>query len=305
MNFLDSAHKFTVTAGNVQQIEFGNRLFFTTLATGLPVQLMEDTLAAGGALFGNNLVFPAISFHAECVVLMPKGTPAPDIQLRNDFDFGFVQGLRTGDIYMEYWGQVQANGRTVVHIGMPNTFEVDTDTTIKPFTSAASSRFEVRNVSEPGGQLDALKVSSDFHDHPLYIFPRTVRHTLPTNVAVPHFLRWVSCKREFQTIFCFRNKRDGSFTPISATAFDINYNHTVSYSGNGATPTVVASVAPAFPRAGSPSQIDATVRDIMNMAKNGSPLLTPAVLHNRLTGSASRTVTTEDTNSSYSSSFWI
>src|SRR5687767_13941180 len=109
LTFLDSAHKFTVAGSAAQPLlEFGNRLFFTTLAPGMPILPMEQVLLAGGTLFGSGLVFPAISFRAECVVLLPKQTSAhfPEQQLRGGFDFGFVQGLKSSDLNLEYWGQI-------------------------------------------------------------------------------------------------------------------------------------------------------------------------------------------------------
>ncbi len=293
MNFIESAHRFTVTAANVQQIEFGNQKFFTTLARGLPISLMEQAMLTGNALFGSSLVFPALSFHAECVVV-DGGSAA---QLRNDYDFGFVQGLRSANIHLEYWGKVASDGRTSVYITMPNVFEIDTDTSIQPFTRAASSRFEARDIG-----AGAVKVSADFTDHPLYIFPRTVSHMLPTFQRVDHHIRWVFFRREFKTVFCFRNKRDGSFTPISSTAYWIDYDHTVSYSGG--TPSVAAKTSPAFPVGGSPSENDSTSRMIMQMAKAGGPLFTPAVLQNRLSDRGLRSETEEDLNSAFVSSFW-
>lgn len=307
MNFLESGHVFTVAAGNSrQQIVFGNRFFFTTLATGMPVQAMEQAIVSGGTLFGSGLIFPAISFHAECIILSPKGTSAvsPEIELRRDFDFGFVQGLKSLDIHLEYWGQIQANGRTILHIDMPNIFEVDTDTAISPFTTVAASRFEISNVTQPTSQLNALKVSSDFFDHPMYTFSHTMRHRLPTNVDVQHFIRSVTFKREFRTIFCFRSKKDGNFTPISSTDWDINYSHTVSYADNGTTRSVTEGTSHTFPSRGSPSNIDATDRRIMAMAKAGAPLMTPAILQARLAQASSRTVTRENTNPDFTSSFW-
>lgn len=307
LTFLDSGHKFTVAAGNARQLlEFGNRLMFTTLAAGMPVQSMEQVLANGGSLFASGLIFPAISFHAECIVLMPKETSAqfPELQLRNDFDFGFVQGLKTFDVHLEYWGQIQANGRSILHINMPRVFEVDTDTSIQPWTRAASSRFEIRNMTQAASKFNSLRVSSDFVDHPLYTFVHTVQHTLPTGVEVPHFIRAVVFRREFRTIFCFRNKKDGSFTSISSTDWAINYNQTVSYSQNGAARTPVNKVGLSFPSGGSPSNVNETDRQIMAMAKAGSPLMTPAVLQTRLGPAGSRNVTRNNTNPDFVSSFW-
>jgi hypothetical protein len=303
MQFLESGHKFTVARANVQNLEFGNRRFFTTLANGLPIDLMEQTVLASGSLFQRGLVFPALSFHAECVVLLPTGTVPADIQLRSQYDFGFVQGLRTADIHLEYWGQVPSNGRTNIHITMPNAFEIDTEASIKPFTVAPSApRFEIINISVPGSGSSALRVSSDFVDHPLYTFPHTLEHMLHGTMPVSHFLRWVFFRREFRTVFCYRNKSDGSFTPISCTAWMIDYNHKVSYVQGAPKPTVETSTSAAIPT--GPTQIDETVRRLMTMAKANAPLLTPQLLQERLSSAALRTVTEEDTNPDFISTFW-
>jgi len=307
MNFLDSGHKFSVAAGNsLQQIEFGNRFFFTTLAVGMPVQAMEQAILSGGALFGSGLIFPAIFFRAECVVLLPKDSsgPSPETHLRNNFDFGFVQGLKSSSIHLEYWGQVQANGRSILHIDMPNVFELDTDTSTQPFTQLANLRFKIKNVTQPNSKFHMLQVSSDFFDHPMYTFPHTFGHRLPSNVEVPHFIRSVIFRREFKTIFCFKNKKDGSFTPISSTDWDVNYKHTVNYTNNVANRTVTEGMSHTFPSRGSPSNIDETDRRIMAMAKAGAPLMTPAILQSRLAPGAARTVTRENTNPDFVSSFW-
>lgn len=307
LKFDDTRHKFTVASGNVrQQLEFGNRLFFTTLTGGMPIQALEQVLLTGGSLFGSSLVFPALSFHAESVVLMPKATSAqfPEQQLMGGFEFGFVQGLKSMDLHLEYWGQIALNGRSILHISMPNVFEVDTDASTLPWTRVAASRFEIRNVTQAASQFNALMVSSDFTDHPMYTFGHTVQHTLPTNVIVPHFIRQVRFRRVFKTIFCFRNKKDGTFTPISSTDWAIDYNHVVSYSQNGTTRTVTGTTNPSFPSSGSPSNIDATDRQIMGMAKAGAPLFTQPLLQTRLGPSGSRTVTKEDTNADFVASFW-
>jgi hypothetical protein len=307
LRFDDDRHKFTVAAGNSRpQLEFGNRLFFTTLAAGLPIQNLEQVLQAGGTLFGSGLVFPALSFHAEGVVLMPKATSAqfPEQQLMGEFEFGFVQGLKSLDVHLDYWGQVAANGRSTLHINLPQVFEVDTDASIQPWTRVSASRFELRNVTQAASQFNALKISADFTDHPMYVFVHTVQHTLSTNLVVPHFIRSVSFKREFRTIFSARNKKDNSFTPISSTAWIIEYDHTVNYSQNGATRTVTSNVTTRFPSGGSPSNVNTTDRQIMGMATAGSPLVTQQLISTRLGPTGSRTVTRENTNADFVSSFW-
>jgi hypothetical protein len=307
LTFLDTGHKFTLAAAAARPlIEFGNRLFFTTLAPGMPIQAMEQVLAVGGALFGSGLVFPALSFHAECVVLLAKQTSAqfPEQQLIGGFDFGFVQGLKSHDIDLEYWGQIAANGRSILHISVPGTFEVDTDVVMQPFTHISAGRFEIRNITQAASQFNSLRVSSDFVDHPMYTFLHTVQHTLANSLTVPHFIRAVSFKREFRTIFCVRDKKDGTFTAISSTDWVIEYNHHVDYSNHGATKTPVSTVSLRFPTGGNPSNINALDRQIMSMAKAGAPLLTPSLLQTRLGPTGTRTATKEDANPDFVPSFW-
>jgi len=220
---------------------------------------------------------PRCPFHSESVVLMPKATSAqfPEQQLMGEFEFGFVQGLKSLDVHLDYWGQIAANGRSVLHISLPNVFEIDTDAAIQPWTRTSASRFQLRNVTQKASKFNALGISSDFTDHPMYVFAHTVQHTLPTNVVVPHFIRSVGFKREFRTIFCARSKKDGTFTPISSTVWIIDYDHTVDYSQNGANRTVTSSVSTKFPSGGSPSNVNATDRQIMGMADR--QLLRPAL----------------------------
>jgi hypothetical protein len=308
VTFLDSGHKFTVAAAAIKQdIDFGNRLFFTVLTSGMPIQQIEQTLASGGSLFGSSLVFPAITFDAQCVVTMPKATSPqfPELKIRADLEFGFVQGLQTHDIHLEYWGQIAANGRSILHITMPGTFEVDTDLTIAPWSRAASSRFTIRNITQAALSFNSLRISSNFDDHPMYSFAHTVQHTLPNNVVVPHFIRSVRFKRVFRTNFCFRKKKTGNFTAISSVDWSIEYDHLVNYSQNGTVRTVVDNVAGhTFPSKGSPSNINQTDRDIMGMAKAGAPLLTPTVLQTRMQTPTLRTVTREAPNADFVSGFW-
>ena len=221
-----------------------------------------------------------------------------------EFEFGFVQGLKSLDVHLDYWGQIAANGRSVLHISLPNVFEIDTDAAIQPWTRTSASRFQLRNVTQKASKFNALGISSDFTDHPMYVFAHTVQHTLPTNVVVPHFIRSVGFKREFRTIFCARSKKDGTFTPISSTVWIIDYDHTVDYSQNGANRTVTTSVSTKFPSGGSPSNVNATDRQIMAMAKAGSPLVTHELITKRLQDKSLRTVTEEDTNADFVSSFW-
>jgi hypothetical protein len=306
LNFDDDAHKFQVTPQSPQlALEFGTRMFFTSLTTGLLVAQLEATVAAVGTGFNSFLVFPALLFHAESVALVPP-TPnagAAEARFRSNFEFGFVQGARWGDVHLEYWASTAALGRTIVHISMPNTFEVDTETSVQPWTHAATGRFKVTNVTKRGAGSLAFKAEADFGDHPMLVFPHTIAsHTTP---ALQRFLRWVTFTIDFRTIFCFRDKSDGSFTPISATEWRVHFDHLVSYTGNGANRAVNNRVGdPNFPRGGNPSIVNQTDRDILAMAKRGSPLLTPGLLQQRLTNAALRTETDETPNADFDSKFF-
>jgi hypothetical protein len=215
-----------------------------------------------------------------------------------------VQGLKSGNLNLEYWGQIPTNGRSHLHISMPGTFEVDTDGAMQPFTHVATGRFEIINVTQSASQFNSLRVSSDFVDHPLYTFVHTVQHSLPNNVTVPHFIRAVSFKREFRTIFCVRDKKDGTFTAISSTDWAIEYRHQVDYRNNGATKMPVSAVSLKFPSGGNPSNINEIDREMMAMAKAGAPLVTQSILQARLGPGGTRTPTRENNNPDFISSFW-
>src|ERR1700682_84904 len=97
LDFDESAHKFQVVPQTPQlALEFGTRLFFASLTTGLPVTELEASLAAGGAAFNSFLVLPALLFFAEAVALVPQGSnpQAAEGHFRRNFEFGFVQGIR-------------------------------------------------------------------------------------------------------------------------------------------------------------------------------------------------------------------
>jgi hypothetical protein len=305
LDFDDDAHKFQVVPQTPQlALEFGNRLFFTSLTTGLPVANLEASLAAGGGAFSSFLVFPALLFHAEAVALVPKGSnpQAAEARFRSNFEFGFVQGIRLGDVHLEYWGSTAALGRTIVHITLPNTFEVDTEASIQPWTHMAASRFKVTNVTKANSKSLSFKVEADFADHPMLIFPHTLSNATS---SLRRFLRWLNFTWDFRTIFSFRDKSDGSFTPISATVWRVRFDHLVSYTGNGSSRSVNNRIGdPGFPRGGSPSDEKDTDRNILAMAKRGSPFLTPTVLDRRLHDATLRTETDETPNADFDSAFW-
>ena len=163
LEFDDDAHKFTVLPQSPQlSIEFGPRLFFTSLTTGLPGAQLEASLAAGQSAFNSFLVFPALLFDAEAVALVARGAnaAAAEARFRSNFEFGFVQGTTFPDVHLEYWGRTRNEGRSIVHIDMPLMFEVDTDPAIQPWTRIARERFKVTNVTKTGTGPLRFKVES-------------------------------------------------------------------------------------------------------------------------------------------------
>lgn len=301
--FDENAHHFTVTPQSPQlALEFGPRLFFTSLTTGLPADQLDAALAAGQSAFNNLLVFPALLFHAEAVVLVSQGTNAiaAEVKFRSSFEFGFVQGTSFPSIHLEYWGSTAAAGRTIVHIGMPLGYEVDTDPLTQPWTHIAANRFKATNVTaKPAGPL-RLKIESEFSDHPMVV----LKHTIGT-APNQRFLRWVKLTRDFRTIFCAREKATNTFLPISATNWRISFDHWVRYTGNGANRTVDNKVGPPnFPRGGTPSNIEQTDRDVVAMAQRGAPFVTHATLFTRLTSASNRTETDETPNTAFDTGFW-
>lgn len=302
MDFDDHRHEFHVdfTSPPTVSLDFGNQLMFTSLVTVPGVPAIEASVAAGTPLFGSGLVPNAVMFFASCVVTGRDKKPLSAAQLSADFEFGFVQGILHTDIHLDYWGQRKSNGRSVLHITMPGTFEVDTDPATQPWTRVASRRFKVEQAPPKSGRPAGLKVSASFDDHPVYIF----RHTV-TEGGVPRFLRSVSFRRVFRTVFCFRDKTTGDFEAVSSTDWQIKFNHVVSYSNNGATRSVTDnSGGNTFPVGGNPANVNADDRSLMKMAKAGSPLHTPATLSARLGPAGPRTITKEDTNNDFDPSFW-
>jgi hypothetical protein len=296
LDFDEDAHKFTVTPQSPQlAIEFGPKLFFTSLTTGLPAEALERSLAAGVAAFNNFLVFPAPLFDAEAVALVPRGAEA---RFRGNFEFGFVQGTTFPSVHLEYWGKTREEGRSIVHIQMPLTFEVDTDPITQPWTRVASGRFKVTNLTSTAAGPLRLKVEASFADHPMIVMPHTIG-TPPQQ----RFLRWVKYNRDFRTIFAVRDKSTRSFDAISATRWRVPFDHLIRYISG--SPTVDNRVGPPnFPRGGTPSDIQAADRDILRMATSGGPFVTVATLNARLHDPTFRTETDETPNADFDRSFW-
>jgi hypothetical protein len=229
----------------------------------------------------------------------------PEIDLRNKFDFGFVQGLKASDLHLDFWGRFKTHGRTITHISMPNIFEVDTHPLSQPFTRVASGRFEIKNITQAGSKFNFLKVIAEGADHPMYSFSHTIDHPI-FGPSVKNFLRQVTFKTELRTIFCFREKKTGEFSPISSTVWTIHFNHIVRYTNNGQNRVVTDQSPGVFiPRKGLPSNIDTTDRRILAMAKAGTPFLTPAILQGRFAlGSPNRTVTALEENDEFDPNFF-
>jgi hypothetical protein len=303
LDFDDTLHKFQVVPQTPQfGLELGNNRFFTSLTSGVPVAALDEALARGRGLWDSFMVPPALSFHAECVALVPKGAnpQAAETRFRSNFEFGFVQGISRSPIRMEYWGAIRDHGRTFVSIPMPNTFEVDTAPAIQPWTHMAASRFKVTNVTKAGSTSLSFKVEADFTDHPM-LFLRNYLYGANSQLR---YLRWLTFTTDFRTIFSFRDKSDGSFTPISATEWSVRYNHFLSYSGNGSSHSIDNRIgSPNFPRGGNPSIVNNTDRNILAMAQAGTPLLTPQVLDQRL-NRRSWQETEEAPNADFHAAFW-
>jgi hypothetical protein len=303
----DSSHHFFIDVISPplrQGLEFGPANFFATLIGGLPIAALEANLAGGVPLFNNINVVPAVSFTAECVVLMLKteSPQFPEQFILGNFEFGFIQGLKASNLHMDFWGRYAAHGRTVMDIAMPNAFQVDTDPAILPWTRISAKRFSVKNVTMATSKFNSLKISATFSDHPMYVFGHTVTNQ---NNSVPNFLRSVSFRREFETVFCFREKKTGDFTPVSTANWLIHYNHQVVNTGNGTGRTVTELANNhRFPTGGSPSDIGATARSLMTSAKAGAPITTATTINNAINSPGGRTVTTEDRNSDFEQSFW-
>jgi hypothetical protein len=295
LNFDDSSHKFfvdTIEAPH-DMIEFGNTRFWTSIIRIPDVAALEQSLAAGTPLFNNGLVPPGLLFHAECVI-----KNITEAELRTRFEFGFIQGIRQNDIHLEYWGQRAEMGRAILHISMPQTFQLDTDPAIQPWTKFASQRFAITRLNN---LPNVLKVTSSFKDHPLLSF----NHTLIETSGQIHFIRFLSQKTDFRTIFSFRDKTTGTFEGISSSDWALEFKHTVTYSNNGGTRKVTRiGGTHLIPKGGSPSNVNATDRQIMDMAKAGTPILSPDGLSALLQDRGRRQTTIETTNPDFEPSFW-
>lgn len=303
LSFDDDAHKFQVVPQSPQlTLEFGSKLFFTSLTTGLPAAQLEASLATDQAAFNSPLVFPALLFFAKAVALVPRGAnaSAAEAQFRRNFEFGFVQGTRFPSVHLEYWGKTGAAGRSIVHIDMPLDFEVDTDPMTQPWTRIASSRFKVTNETKGASGPLRFKVEAEFQDHPMLILPHTIGR-----LASERFLRSITFTRDFRTIFCYRDKSDSSFNAISATRWTIPFNHFVSYTGGGSTRNIDNRVGPPnFPSGGSPSDVQLEDHRILSMAKSGSPIVTVNILNTRMKDPGVRTETDETPNADFDPAFW-
>lgn len=307
VTFRQDGHKFQVIPQSpAQRLEFGNRLFFTSLTGGVPILDLETAILAG-SLFNSGLLPPALLFHAECVALLSKNEePFQEAQFRRKFDFGFVQGIKESNVHLEYWGRVKNFGRTILDLAMPNAFEVDTDASTQPWTRIASTRFEIKDITTVGSAGTSLRISSDFDDHPMYLLPHTIRHL---NNGQPNLLRRITFRREFRTIFTFQDKVQGDFTPISSTDWDVRYDQIVNYTDNGATRSVTdLNAGHIFPRGGNPANVNATDREIMGIAKRGNPFNTPPVLQARISGQSAAQVArdkqTDDVNDDFDPTFF-
>ena len=304
LTFDEDAHQFSVTYPSPSKVnlDFGPTKVFVSMATVPNVALIETTVAGGKPLFNSGLIPPAIRFSASCLVLgKEKGGALTAPQLLSGFEFGFVQGIQQTDVVFEYWGQRAGHGRIVIVITMPGTLEVDTDTGITPWSRAAATRFRVEKGPAAPGKSAGLLVSAEFEDHPLF----HAAHTITAGDDPSRYLRSITSKRMFRTVFCYRDKGTKKFEAISSTDWKIEHQHLVKYADKGKTRTVIDKVVGHFfPRGGSPSNVSLEDRKLMGMAKAGAPLLTPAILADRFGPGSARTITVEEKNSEFDPMFW-
>jgi hypothetical protein len=310
--FDDNAHKFFVdspfwSAG----ISFSPNKAWMTLTDGVPVGLLES--AAGiGSTFDSPLVPNVILFTAECVLLVPKsGSPTfSESDVRSKFDFGFVQGILERDIHVDFWGRQKNHGRMILHISMPNAFEVDTEETIKPFTRVRASRFSVTRINPFDSKFHRFKIISKFGDHPMLQVNHTVGNKGQANDQPPikNFIRSVTSSRSFRTIFCFKDRSTNKFDSISSTEWSVVYNHTVSYleKSDGSLERTVSGPNGKLgvPSGGNPSNVSRQDNDLLRMAEVGSPFESPSVLSSRLADASRRTITVESVNNDFDPSFF-
>jgi hypothetical protein len=310
--FDDAAHKFFVDAPFWNAgLSFSTNKVWLALTDNVPVSQLESA-ANVGSTFDSVLIPSVILFTAECVILIPKaGNPSfSETELRSRFDFGFVQGILERQIHVDFWGRQKNHGRTILNISMPNTFEVDTEDSIKPWTRVRTSRFSVTRISPFDKTFHKFKISAKFGDHPMLQFNHTVANRGPANDQSPikNFVRSVSSFRSFRTIFCFKDLTTNKFDSISSTEWSVTYNHTVTYRENsdGSLQRTVSGPGgkERIPSGGSPSNVGRQDNDILRMAEVGNPLETPPVLSSRLADAARRTITVETVNNDFDPAFF-
>ena len=272
---------------------------FASLNPGFPADNVEKS---GQGLFDNPLVNSALALDAECIVDIPKtdSTGFPEIVLRNNFDFGFIQGINKSSHIFEFWGKTARHGRTTTVFTMPPSLKLDIEPGTNPFTRAASSRFGIRNVTRADANVNPLLISANFSDHPMLAFD----HTIKDNRDLTQFIRSVAFRRDFRTIFCFRNKTGGFFTGLSSTNWTFEFRHLITHSNNGKNRALTGR-SNVFPRGGSVSNLNAIDRQLLDFAKNGGPAQSHADFNNLIGDrSPARTVTREDVNPDFEDYFF-
>lgn len=278
--FDETAHRlYCVPVSPRFELNFGSTYFFTSLTTGLPFEQLDSILKAGRGIYANYLIFPAIVFVAEAVVLLPQ-VPAAHARFFTDFEFGFVQATEFPGARLEYWGATAAYGMVTLDYIGSSGFEIDSDPGYLPWTRIAADRFSVKadpSVNPPDSHR--LKITADCSDHPMLNFKHTV--TAPLS-GKKYFLRSIAFTRNFRTLFVVRHIPSNTFTPLGAVSWQVKYDHIVRYTGNGRRRIVTNRAgAPRFPPTGS-RHFERLDTEILSMARARSPVVTHAELERRL-----------------------
>ncbi len=290
------------------------------LVTAIGLSEAEQTaIETASATFNSGVVPPAITISAACTLNFPKskagGLSSANIlnKIKTEFEFGLVQGLKSHNMLFEFWGRTADDGKTFRFVGMPNVFEIDTTTLTKPWTRTAATRSKIIDISGIAGpDIFTYRVFSEMADHPLWIFGSRVPFEHPTKHRIAHILRRVTAKREFRTMFAFREKSTNKVEGICSMAWEIVHAHNVSYvetvSGSGSSLQVTAVSTggqPPRPGSGTASDIGEEERRLLKNAFGSGPFLTPESLNVWLNDANHVTVTQEATNAEFDVNFYV
>jgi hypothetical protein len=273
---------------------------------------LEQVVKVNNA-FGNLVSSEVVTFETTATAHVPiKQMPVASVgELLKNFEFGFVQGMKAGDVHVEYWGRSAKEGRTVVHFDMPNQFEVDTATQAQPFTRVPKARSKVTLLPPIRRGFHSFKIVCGGGDHPQVFLPnRQFFKGTKDFVAREHLFRSITHRLDFLTTMVAFDKAAKKFIGISATGWQANWRHVASYtetlaSGTGAKTLTSKVTGPSgkaeMPTGGAPSNVDLSVRSILKTAAGPGPFVNPEVIRQRLSKSI---VSQEDVNPDFESSFF-